>query len=118
VPRRTGASSATGAMIRFLFRFLGLWFLAAGFIFLIYDGMKSIADQTIYITRTGDVWIAVNQASYQNLGPTLAKYGVAWLWDPALLRVLEQPTWLVLGVVGIVLILLGRRKKALIGYTR
>ncbi len=105
-------------MIRFLFRFLGLWFLAAGFIFLIYDGMKSIADQSIYITKTGDVWLAVNQTSYQNVGPALAKYGMPWLWDPAMLRVLEQPTWLVLAVLGIFLILIGRKKKPLIGYAR
>jgi hypothetical protein len=105
-------------MIRFLFRFIGLWFLAAGFIFLIYDGMKSIADQAIYITKAGDVWLAVNQTSYQKVGPALSGYGLGMLWDPALLRVLEQPTWLVLGVLGIVLILLGRRKKPLIGYAR
>ncbi len=105
-------------MIRFVFRFIGLWFLAAGFIFLIYDGMKSIADQTIYITKAGDVWIAINQASYQKAGPALSGYGLGVLWDPAILRVLDQPTWLVLGVIGIVLILLGRRKKPLIGYAR
>jgi hypothetical protein len=34
------------------------------------------------------------------------------------LTVLEQPGWLVLGVVGILLILLGRKKKPLIGYAR
>ncbi len=105
-------------MIRFLFRFFGLWFLAAGFIFLIYDGMKSIADQRIYITKAGDVWIAVNQASYAKAGPALAGYGLNWLWDPALLRVLDQPTWAILGVIGIAFILIGRRKKPLIGYAR
>jgi hypothetical protein len=105
-------------MIRFLLRFLGLWFLAAGFIFLIYDGMKSIADQAIYITKAGEVWLALSQASYESLKPLAAKYGLPWLWDPVLLRVLEQPTWLVLGVVGILLIMLGRKKKPLIGYAR
>jgi hypothetical protein len=32
--------------------------------------------------------------------------------------VLEQPTWLVLGSLGMILILLGRKKKPLIGYAR
>ena len=32
--------------------------------------------------------------------------------------VLEQPTWLVLGGLGSILILLGRKKKPLIGYAR
>ena len=43
-------------MIRFVFRFLGLWILAAAFIFLIYDVTKSIADRTdFFITKTSDV---------------------------------------------------------------
>jgi hypothetical protein len=105
-------------MIRFLFRFFGLWILAAGFIFLIYDGTKSIADRAIYITRTGDVWTAINQTSYQALKPALTERGVGWLWDPVLVQILEQPAWVVLGVIGIFLMLIGRKKKPLIGYAR
>jgi hypothetical protein len=32
--------------------------------------------------------------------------------------VLNAPTWVVLGIFGIVLVLLGRKKKPLIGYAR
>jgi hypothetical protein len=32
--------------------------------------------------------------------------------------VLEQPVWLVFGIIGGLLILLGRKKKPLIGYAR
>jgi Flp pilus assembly protein TadB len=56
------------AMIRFVFRFLGLLLLALAFIFLVY--------------------------------------------------VLDQPVWLVLAVIAAILILLGRKKKPLIGYAR
>jgi len=34
-------------MIRFVLLFIGLLSLALGFIFLVYDGTKSIEDQTI-----------------------------------------------------------------------
>jgi hypothetical protein len=34
------------------------------------------------------------------------------------LTVLNAPTWLVLGILGAILILLGRKKKPLIGYSR
>jgi hypothetical protein len=34
------------------------------------------------------------------------------------LTVLNAPTWLALGVLGAILILLGRKKKPLIGYDR
>jgi hypothetical protein len=41
-----------------------------------------------------------------------------WLWNPVIITVLEQPVWLVFGIIGVVLILLGRKKKPLIGYAR
>jgi hypothetical protein len=104
-------------MIRFLFRFLGLVCLALGFIFLVYDGTKSIADQRLYITRVSDVWAAVHESSLGQLRPTVERLFV-WLWDPVVQSVLNAPTWLVLAVLGMLLILLGRKKRPLIGYAR
>jgi hypothetical protein len=104
-------------MIRFLFRFLGLWILAAGFVFLVYDGTKSIASNAIYITRLNDSWNAIHSASLASLEPAVK--GISpWLWDPVMTSVLTAPTWSVFGVIGAILILLGRRKKPLIGYAR
>ena len=42
-------------MIRFLFRFVGLLCLALGFIILVHDGTKSIADQRWFITKVSDL---------------------------------------------------------------
>jgi hypothetical protein len=103
-------------MIRSLFRLLGLVLLAAGFVFFIYDGTKSIADQTFYISKFSQTWAEVHQQSLQAVQGAVEKKAV-WLW-PVLQPVLEQPTWLVLGALGMILILLGRRKKPLIGYAR
>jgi len=44
-------------MIRGLFRLAGLLLLAAGFIFLVYDGARSIADQTTRLSRPGQISI-------------------------------------------------------------
>ena len=104
-------------MIRFLLRFIGLLCLALGFIFLVYDGTKSIADQRWYVTKVSDVWITVQENSLTKLKPALE--GIAgWLWDPVVVNVLNAPSWLVLLILGTVLILLGRKKKPLIGYAR
>lgn len=106
-------------MMRFLLRFLGLWILAAAFIFLIYDGTKSIADRsTFFITRTSDIWSAVHQNSLIALKPMIDNAGLPWVWDPGITSVLQQPAWLVFGIIGILLILLGRKKRPLIGYSR
>jgi hypothetical protein len=104
-------------MIRFVFRFLGLWILAAAFIFFIYDGAKSIADNAWRITKVGDVWSSIHQNSLLLLQPAVERHVAEWLWT-LIQSVLEQPAWLVLGILGILLMLLGRRKKPLIGYAR
>lgn len=105
-------------MIRFLFRFLGVLILAAAFILLVYDGAKSIADSRIYIYRLGQLWTDINANSLQSLQASIEAYLPAPAWNPVALTLLEQPAWLVLGVVGVLSILLGRKKKPLIGYGR
>jgi hypothetical protein len=104
-------------MIRFLLRFIGLWLLAAGFIFLIYDGTKSIADHAVYFSKVIDVWSTVHQNSLIALQPAI-EGKLPWLWNPALVSVLNQPAFLALGIIGTLLILLGRKKRPLIGYSR
>ena len=56
-------------MIRFVLRFLGLLSLALGFIFLVYDGTKSIADQTVYISSVESTWSNVDQNSLATQHP-------------------------------------------------
>jgi hypothetical protein len=104
-------------MIRFLFRFLGLLCLALAFILLVYDGTKSIADQRIYITSVTDVWVAVHEASLTQLRPLVERLSVS-LWDPVTAKILKAPSELVLAVIGTILILIGRKKRRLIGYAR
>jgi hypothetical protein len=103
-------------MIRSFLRSLGLILLAAAFVFFIYDGTKSIADQTVYISQFSQTWAEIHQQSLQAMQAAVER-DMAWLWT-VLQPVLEQPTWLVLGTIGMLLILLGRRKKPLIGYAR
>jgi hypothetical protein len=105
-------------MIRFLFRFVGLWILAAGFVFFVYDGTRSIAGNALYTTKLGEIWNAVHSTSLQLLQPAIERHVAVWLWDPVLLSVLTAPVWLVFGVLGAILILFGRKKKPLIGYAR
>ena len=105
-------------MIRFLLRFLGLWILAAAFVWVVIDGTKSIAGNGISFTQLGQPWYDLNPNSLQLLQPAIERHVAVWLWNPVIQTVLEQPTWLVLGVLGAVLILLGRKKRPMIGYGR
>jgi hypothetical protein len=105
-------------MIRSLSRLVGVVLLAAGFILLISDGAKSIADNRLAIYKLGQLWNDIHSTSLPALQALLAQYVPVWVWDPGIVAVLDQPAWLVLGILGIVLVLLGRRKRPLIGYAR
>ncbi len=50
-------------MIRGFFRLIGLLLLAGGFIFMVYDGARWVADQNLRFTRFGAFWNDMNQAS-------------------------------------------------------
>ena len=46
------------------------------------------------------------------------RYAGPAVWELTTLYLLAAPTWLVLGIVGSLFILIGRKKKPLIGYGR
>jgi hypothetical protein len=104
-------------MIRFVIRFIGLLLLALAFIFFVYDGTKSIAGSTWYVTKVAEGWANLHERSLALVRPTLEGLS-PWLWDPVASNILDAPIWLVLVILGSVLVLLGRKKRPLIGYAR
>jgi len=105
-------------MIRFLLRFIGLLLLALAFIFVVYDGIRSISDGGILITKTSYVWNAIHDGSLKGLQALVEqKLGVE-VWQIGIAPVLDQPAAAIFCVLGIILIVLGRKKKPLIGYAR
>jgi hypothetical protein len=105
-------------MIRFLLRFLGLICLAGAFILAIYDGTKSIAGNRLYLTSVRTLWELLNPNSLAQLKPFLSSYAHGMLWDPGMVSILSSPAFSMLACLGIVFIMLGRKKKPLIGYAR
>lgn len=105
-------------MIRFLLRFFGLIFLAIAFILVIYDGTKSIAGNMVFFTSVRTLWELINAGSLAKLQPMIAPYAGGYLWDPLMVGILAAPSWGLFGVFGILFLILGRKKKPLIGYVR
>ena len=64
------------------------------------------------------LWELINPASLAKLKPMIEPYAGGFLWDQGVVTFLAAPSWSVLGVLGILFILLGRKKKPLIGYAR
>ena len=104
-------------MIRGFFRLVGLLLLAGGFIFMVYDGARFVADNTLHFTRFGQFWNDVHQSSQQALHAWV-EGAAPWLWNSVVRVILDQPVFAVMGVLGILLMLLFRPRKPLIGYSR
>ena len=104
-------------MIRGFFRLIGLLLLAGGFIFMVYDGARFVADQTLRFTRFGQFWNDIHQSS-QLAFRNSVEGAAPWLWNSVIRVLLDQPVFAVLGVLGILLMILFRPRKPLIGYSR
>ncbi len=104
-------------MIRGFFRLIGLLLLAGGFVFMVYDGARWVADQSLRFTRFGQFWNDINQGSQQAFH-SWVESKAPWLWSLVVRLVLDQPVFAVLGVLGLVLMLLFRPRKPPIGYGR
>ena len=104
-------------MIRGFFRLVGLLLLAGGFVFMVYDGARWVAEQTLRFTRFGEFWNDIHQSSQQAFR-TWVESHAPWLWSSIVRFVLDQPVFAVMGVLGILLMLLFRPRKPLIGYSR
>jgi hypothetical protein len=104
--------------MRFLLRFIGLWLLAGAFVALIIDGTTLIANPNSQFSTMDKTWDAISQESKSAAKAFLDRRAGPSLWNSGIQVVLNQPTWVVLGALGTVLVLLGRKKARLIGYAR
>jgi hypothetical protein len=104
-------------MIRGFFRLAGLLLLAGGFIFMVYDGARFVADNTLRFTPFHQFWSDVHQSSQQAFHAWV-EGKAPWLWKSVIRVILDQPVFAVMGVLGILLMLVFRPRKPLIGYSR
>lgn len=103
--------------MRLLFRFLGLLLLAGAFAALVVDGTRFIGAGTLSFMSLGRTLMAVSPQAFQK-GRVFIDAKLPMLWDPVLVTILLLPTWLVLGLVGLVLLAVTRRPPPVIGYSR
>ena len=105
-------------MIRFFLRFVGLLLLALAFIFLVYDGIRSISDGGILLTKASDIWNILNDRTLTAFQSWVEGHAGPKIWQTGIAPVLDQPASAVAAVLGAILTVLGRKKKPLIGYVR
>ena len=103
-------------MFRFLARTLGLILIAAGFVGLVIDGTRSIANGALNFTALGEVAYRVLGERYLLLQPAIERHVHPLLWDPIVLNLTLAPASVVAFVLGAILLWLGRKPAEPIGY--
>jgi hypothetical protein len=106
-------------MFRFLARVVGFLLVAAAFLVAVVDGTRAIGSGAWRPVKVGDIWNAIDTSSLQLAQAAVERHIAAFLWDPVALAVLTAPAFAVFGGLGVVLMLLGRRREVRrIGYGR
>ncbi|MEA2838959.1 MAG: hypothetical protein QOF41_289 [Methylobacteriaceae bacterium] len=104
-------------MIRLVFRFLGVLLLAAAFAALIIDGTKSIAASAVIYTPAADTAAQIFPDKFKLLQPALERIHPT-LWNPVMADILRLPVWVIVAIFGVICLLLGRKPRPKIGYSR
>ena len=95
-----------------LLRIFGVWLLLLAMVAAVVDATKSLAGGGAWVvTPMAEQWQALNADSLAatkawvgtNLGP--------FVWDPVMTTILHAPTWVVFGILGVLLYWLGQKRK-------
>lgn len=101
-------------MIRFLFRFIGLWLLAGAFVALVIDGTRSVSASRLVFAPVRDIWALIDPASLD----AIQKQYAGNAFESLLGATLALPFFVLLALVGLFFLLIGRKKRdRRIGYS-
>ncbi len=102
-------------MVRFLLRMLGYLSVAAGFVVLVLDGARSIANSAVLFTPFGQTLALLLRERYASLQPMVERNIHPLLWDPVLLGLMRAPAALVACLLGFLLLWAGTPPRPEVG---
>lgn len=105
----------TGDELRFLVRVLGYLLVAGGFVALLTDGARSIANSLLRFTPLGETLLTFLGERFRLLQPAIERNLHPMLWDPVLVSVLQVPTAAAGLLLGFLLLWLGAAPKPQVG---
>jgi hypothetical protein len=100
--------------VRFLLRLAGYLLVAAGFVSLVIDGARSIANSGLVYTPLDLALSTLTGLRGEALKPLVARLH-PWLWDPVLVHLLQVPAALLALLFGFLLLKLGTPREPVIG---
>jgi hypothetical protein len=95
-----------------LLRILGVWLLLLAMVAAVIDATKSLAGGGAWVvTPMGEQWQSLNAASLAATKAWIVANAGSFLWDPVMTNILQAPTWVVFGILGVLLYWLGQKRK-------
>ena len=102
-------SETARAAVRVLLRLSARLLLLAAVVALVYDGTRTLAGAGLVITSLGEHWQSLAPQSLDALRSLINRlYPLAW--EGGATRLLRLPAWLVIGVLGMLLAWIGRKR--------
>jgi hypothetical protein len=92
-------------------RLIGWLLIIAALFFVLSEAWAWHQTGTWRMIPTGQRWYDINRSSLLLIQPAIERHVARWLWSPVITTILQWPAWAVLGVPGIVLLLIGRRRR-------
>jgi hypothetical protein len=95
-----------------LLRILGVWLLLLAMVAAVVDATKSLAGGgTWVVTPMDEQWRALNADSLAATKAWIETNAGPVFWDPVMTTILHAPTWVVFGILGVLLYWLGQKRK-------
>lgn len=93
-------------------RLLAGWAVLVAIIALISDATPALlADTPFQATPLGKHWFDLSPTTLTLAQSTTQRYISPWLWDPVIIALLKVPTFVVFGILGLLLALASRRRR-------
>ncbi len=98
-----------------ILRVLGVWLLLVAMVALTIDGTQSLAsgEGQWILTPLGEHWFKLHAPSLNLAQAAIERNVHPALWDPVIMSLLQVPSWMFFGVLGLFFYWLGRRRRRL-----
>ena len=96
-----------------LLRIFGVWLLLLAMVAAVIDATKSLAGGGAWVvTPMGEQWQVAQRRQPGGDAKAWIETSVGpFLWDPVMTSILHAPTWVVFGILGVLLYWLGQKRK-------
>jgi hypothetical protein len=102
-------------MFRFLFRLMATFALAVAVIMAVLDVTRTIAASRLVLTPLRESWLGVSPSTLERVQSFIMDNTHPLIWNPVMVFILDQPGFVVFGVIAFLLYAIGHRPERRIG---